>query len=100
MEKDTYFVNSIFSNIDVLVDGQFVREQDDPYISYRGSRNQRPIDVQASLASKEIVMLDWDSPEIVIDLSGNAFMPIGLVNEFEELGSSDITRRCGQTKGF
>lgn len=85
--------------IDVLVDGPFIREMDDPMITYRGSRNQRPIDVPASLKLGQAVMLDWDHPEIVISPEGSAFMPVGLVKEFAEIGDVENTRRCGQTRG-
>ncbi len=45
---------------DVLVDGPFVIEQRDPSLNYRGSHNQRIIDVQASLFSGEIVLWKKD----------------------------------------
>ena len=41
---------------DVLVDGPFILEQRDITLSYRGSRNQRIIDVQASQKAGEIVL--------------------------------------------
>lgn len=41
---------------DVLVDGPFILEQRDITLSYRGSRNQRIIDVQASQKTGEIVL--------------------------------------------
>ena len=40
---------SIMNYIDVLVDGPFVKEQKDLSLYYRGSRNQRVIDVPKSL---------------------------------------------------
>lgn len=45
--------------IDVLVDGPFLKELRDETLCFRGSRNQRIIDVQASLHSGSIVTLDW-----------------------------------------
>ena len=45
--------------IDVLVDGPFLRDQRDETLCFRGSRNQRIIDVQASLAQGRIVTLDF-----------------------------------------
>lgn len=39
---------------DVLVDGMFVLEQRDITLAYKGSTNQRLIDVQASLAANEV----------------------------------------------
>ena len=45
---------------DVLVDGQFVLEQRDTTLSYKGSKNQRIIDVKKSLSSKQIVVKELD----------------------------------------
>jgi len=42
--------------LDVLVDGQFKDELRDPRLKWRGSANQRVIDVQASLKKGEIVL--------------------------------------------
>lgn len=44
--------------LDVLVDGPFKIEQKDLTLPYCGSRNQRVIDVQKSLASGEVVL--WE----------------------------------------
>lgn len=46
----------ILSFIDVLVDGPFILEQKDLMLKFKGSANQRTIDVPASLAAKEIVL--------------------------------------------
>ena len=46
--------------LDVLVDGPFVMEKKDLTLRFRGSSNQRLIDVPASLAKGEIVLWeDW-----------------------------------------
>ena len=45
----------LLKNIDVLVDGRFIEEQKDKEILFRGSKNQRLIDVQQSLKLGEIV---------------------------------------------
>ncbi len=41
---------------DVLVDGEFVLEQRDITLPYKGSRNQRIIDIQKSIKDQEIVI--------------------------------------------
>lgn len=48
------------SYLDVLVDGPFVQAKKDLSLRFRGSSNQRLIDVKASLAKGEIVLWqDW-----------------------------------------
>lgn len=42
--------------IDVLVDGPYIEAQRDRDALFRGSRNQRLIDVQASLRNEEVVL--------------------------------------------
>ena len=52
------------SYVDVLVDGRFVIEKKDLSLRFRGSANQRIIDVAASLAKGEIVLWeDWQGDE-------------------------------------
>ena len=46
----------IMNYLDVLVDGQFKIEEKDPTLKYKGSRNQRVIDVKKSLLNKKIVL--------------------------------------------
>jgi len=46
--------------LDVLVDGPFVQEKKNLSLRFRGSENQRLIDVKASLAAGEVVLWeDW-----------------------------------------
>lgn len=48
------------SYLDVLVDGPFVKEKKNLSLRFRGSENQRIIDVPASLAQNKIVLWqDW-----------------------------------------
>lgn len=84
--------------IDVLVDGRFVKEQDDPYIVYRGSRNQRPIDVAASRKAGRAVTLNWDNPEAQITPGGDVVLPAGLAGELGDIGRIQTSPMCGQAR--
>ena len=48
----------LLSYVDILVDGRFIQEQLDLTLQFRGSRNQRIIDVPKSLATGQVVI--WD----------------------------------------
>ena len=90
--------------IDVLVDGPYDPELDDDYMQWRGSSNQRVIDVQASLAADPdggaIVTLDWDTPAIEID-NGTLYATGGLIEDLDlaEAGEAGDVPRCGQAIG-
>ena len=52
------------SYVDVLVDGPFVEEKKNLSLRFRGSSNQRIIDVPASLQIGEVVLWeDWQGHE-------------------------------------
>ena len=51
-------VKKMLDNIDVLVDGKFVEELKSPDLLFRGSSNQRIIDVKKSLEKGETCWLD------------------------------------------
>ena len=46
----------IISNVDMLVDGEYIDEQRDLSLKFRGSKNQRVIDVKQSLAQNKIIL--------------------------------------------
>ena len=50
--------NKTLKNIDVLVDGRFVKERKNPEIKFRGSDNQRLLDLKKCFAQNEIVELN------------------------------------------
>lgn len=62
----------IMQKIDVVVDGPFILEQKDLSMKWKGSANQRVIDVKATLAS--------DTPEV----------PILHCNDYEEFTESEM----------
>ena len=49
----------ILENIDVLVDGKFVLELKDLSLKFRGSSNQRIIDMKRSLAENRVVLSEY-----------------------------------------
>ena len=50
--------NPILQYIDVMIDGPFILEQRDITLAFRGSANQRIIDVQQSLNKGEVVLYE------------------------------------------
>ena len=59
---DWEITKEYLSYLDVLVDGPFVQEKKNLMLRFRGSENQRLIDVSASLASGTVVLWqDWQT---------------------------------------
>ena len=54
-----FLQQAIIKLCDVIVDGRYIDEQKDITLNFRGSKNQRIIDVQKSLNSDEVVL--WTS---------------------------------------
>lgn len=57
----TWYVNDlkyILNNIDVLVDGPFIEEKKDLNLAFRGSSNQRLIDMKKTFENKKLTLLD------------------------------------------
>lgn len=55
--------NDMLSQIDILIDGKFIEELKDLHLRFRGSSNQRIIDVKKSLKSGNIEL--WDGEQYI-----------------------------------
>lgn len=58
MSEKKKIYKEFLENTDVLVDGKFVQSKKDLNLLFRGSSNQRLIDVQKTLKNKEIVLIN------------------------------------------
>lgn len=54
--EDALKIKEYLSNIDILVDGRFIQDEFEHGLTFRGSRNQRIIDVKKSLEHKDIIL--------------------------------------------
>ena len=55
-QKNTPYTKELISLIDVLVDGPYIEELKDIRLKFRGSSNQRVVDVKKTLESKKLVL--------------------------------------------
>ena len=52
--------DALLRETDILVDGKFILEERSLSLQFRGSRNQRVIDVSASLKAGKAVEREWE----------------------------------------
>lgn len=58
---------ALLKTIDVLVDGPFIESQKDYRLVFKGSKNQRIIDVQASLQDNKLVRSTYDEKNLLLE---------------------------------
>lgn len=61
LSYDEFILDDILLNIDVLVDGRFIDTERDLTLKWRGSKNQRVIDVKKTLEQKHVVLYNDDN---------------------------------------
>jgi anaerobic ribonucleoside-triphosphate reductase activating protein len=93
---DAPAIGDALALIDVLVDGPYVAAEDHDALQYRGSANQRALDLPATLAALEPVELDWDTPRLTITREGDVLAAAALLEPYLTLGQLRDHRRCGQ----
>lgn len=59
MYKEYDFTKKLLNNIDIIVDGQYEEENSLVNLKFRGSTNQKKIDVQASLKQNSVVRMEF-----------------------------------------
>lgn len=91
---------------DILVDGPFLAEEDDDSVQWRGSRNQRVIDLHSTLLYSDegrrcwfesIVELDWQIQVLSITDDGDVLGTAGVMTALFDDGGLKPTRMCGET---
>jgi len=84
---------------DVLVDGPYIQALHDPRLPYRGSTNQRIIDLAASRRARTPVLLDWEREEPISILpEGDVVINLhrGTARLVRALGKAVPYLNCGQ----
>ena len=72
--------------------------KDDDFLVWRGSHNQRAINLAESFRQDEIVYLDWNSEiNMTISEEGNVIAPLGMASILSDVGTIEQSRMCGQT---
>lgn len=64
MSKTWEETKELLPNLDVIVDGKFEIEKKNPSLKFRGSENQRLIDVQKSIKQNKIIWADVEDEQI------------------------------------
>lgn len=55
--RNNIYINKILHNIDVLVDGPFIQDLKELSLKFRGSSNQRIIDMKKTIRRKKVVLI-------------------------------------------
>lgn len=63
MYKEYPYTKNLLDNIDIMVDGEFQEQNKIIDLKFRGSTNQKKIDVQASLKQEKVISLKFGDEE-------------------------------------
>jgi anaerobic ribonucleoside-triphosphate reductase activating protein len=89
---------SLIAMTDTLVDGPYLRTEDNHFVQYRGSSNQRVIDLAAMIAGEGvsgpiITKPEWDRPHLIVR-RGKVSGASGLMDLIFD--DAERARRCGE----
>jgi len=91
----------ILNLVDILVDGPYIQALDHDKVQWRGSANQRPINLNGTCwfgtDVVDLALEDWDVQTLTIDLNGDVTGTAGTMSELFD--DSAPTRRCGEVGG-
>ena len=91
MYKEFSYTRDLLENIDIIVDGQFEEENKLVDLKFRGSTNQKKIDVQASIKNDSVVVLKFGDEERYTNKKPKV-IPIQEYKNKQEDTYSDIPR--------
>ena len=91
MYKEYSYTKELLEGIDIMVDGEFVEEKKLVDLKFRGSTNQKKIDVQASLKQGSVVQLKFGDESRYEDKKPKVIFIKDLKeNEKEEVAGEEV----------
>ena len=92
------FTKNMLKYIDIMVDGQFIEDKKLVDLKFRGSTNQRKIDVQKSLSEGKLVRLMFGDEERYENKNTNIFKELTLVKPEEKIENIDRIKEKNTTR--
>ena len=97
-EKITETSNYMLKYIDIMVDGQLIEDKKLVDLKFRGSTNQRKIDVQKSLSEGKLVRLMFGDEERYENKNTNIFKELTLEKPEEKIENIDRIKEKNTTR--
>lgn len=92
------FTKNMLKYIDIMVDGQFIEDKKLVDLKFRGSTNQRKIDVQKSLSEGKLVRLMFGDEERYENKNTNIFKELTLEKPEEKIENIDKIKEKNTTR--
>lgn len=92
------FTKNMLKYIDIMVDGQFIENKKLVDLKFRGSTNQRKIDVQKSLSEGKLVRLMFGDEERYENKNTNIFKELTLEKPEEKIENIDRIKEKNTTR--